>query len=217
MSSNKQLENLTLEEEQEHIVQEVQSLNQHFICVFCGSGLGNDPEYERVAIALGKELVKRGYGLVYGGGNGGLMGAVAKSVASEGGKVISIYPWGFREFCKVDFAYKNILVKDMHQRKKLMARLSFAFLALPGGLGTFEEIMEMATWNQLSIHNKYLGLINTNNFYSIFDSLLEHGLKEGFISEGSRKLITTSEDYNELLNQIQNFNGYDYKAPFTWQ
>src|ERR1051326_3032274 len=136
------------------------------ICVFCGSNPGNAPAYRESARQLGKTLVERGYGLVYGGGNVGIMGEIANSVLAEGGEVIGVIPQVLfrKEVAHMGLADLRV-VESMHQRKALMAELSDAFIALPGGAGTMEEFFEVWTWAQLGIHGKPCGLLNIANYY----------------------------------------------------
>ena len=141
------------------------------ICVFCGSNSGAKAIYTEFAVKLGRILAERGITLVYGGGNVGLMGELANSVLSNNGSVIGVMP---KELVDKEIAHKGLtelhVVNSMHERKALMADLSCAFIALPGGFGTFEEFFEVVTWSQLGIHKKACGILNVDGFY---DSLLK--------------------------------------------
>ena len=136
------------------------------LCIFCGSSLGTQSVFSHTARLLGQAMVRRGLGLVYGGGNIGLMGVIAETVLQEGGEVIGIIPEALKD---KELAFNEItelrIVNTMHERKALMAELSDGFVAMPGGFGTLEEICEMITWAQLGIHQKPCGLLNTEGFF----------------------------------------------------
>ena len=136
------------------------------LCVFCGSSVGRQSEFGHTARLLGQAMVRRGLGLVYGGGNIGLMGIIAETVLQDGGEVIGIIPEAFVE---KEVAFQEItelrIVKTMHERKALMADLSDGFVAMPGGFGTLEEICEMITWAQLGFHHKPCGLLNISRIF----------------------------------------------------
>ena len=154
----------------------------HNICVYCGSNSGADPAYAQAARRLGEQIAKDNVGLVYGGGSLGLMGELARSVLAHGGRVTGIIP-GFlseRERMLRD-ADELIVVEDMHQRKKLMFDRSDAFVALPGGIGTLEELVEQLTWAQLGRHTKPIVLVNIDKFWDPFLALLRHMHEVGFI------------------------------------
>jgi uncharacterized protein (TIGR00730 family) len=155
------------------------------ICVYCGSGDGRDPAYAQAAVALGTAMAKAGIGLVYGGGSLGLMGKVARSVLDNGGRVTGIIPafLSNKERMLRDVT-ELIVVEDMHQRKRLMFDKSDAFVALPGGVGTLEELVEQLTWSQLGQHEKPIILANINHFWNPLLALLEHMRGERFIREG---------------------------------
>lgn len=155
------------------------------ICVYCGSGDGRDPAYVESAVTLGTEMAKAGIGLVYGGGSLGLMGKVARAVLDSGGRVTGIIPafLSNKERMLRD-VNELIVVEDMHQRKRLMFEKSDAFVALPGGVGTLEELVEQLTWSQLGQHEKPIILANINNFWNPLLALLEHMRAERFIRQG---------------------------------
>lgn len=141
------------------------------ICVFCGSSDGNDPKYIESAKQLGQELVKRGYGLVYGGASIGTMGAIADSVLASGGDVTSVIPKSIADLEVAHSGLNNLeVVADMHQRKARMMQLADGFISMPGGLGTLEEMFEVLTWSQLGLHKKPSALLNLDGYY---DGLLE--------------------------------------------
>jgi uncharacterized protein (TIGR00730 family) len=154
------------------------------VCVFCGSRMGARPEYLEGARALGTELARRGFTLVYGGTSVGLMGAVADAALAGGGKVIGVLPHVLSDR---EIAHKGLtelhLVDSMHTRKAMMAQLSGAFIAMPGGVGTFEELFEITTWAQLGIHHKPIGLLNVADFYGPLLALMRRAVDEGFIPE----------------------------------
>ncbi|WNG18389.1 TIGR00730 family Rossman fold protein [Cystobacter fuscus] len=154
------------------------------ICVFCGSRVGARPEYLEAARALGTELGRRGLTLVYGGTSVGLMGAMADAVLAEGGQVVGVLPHLLQSR---EIAHKNLtelhLVDSMHTRKAMMAERADAFIAMPGGVGTFEELFEITTWAQLGLHHKPIGLLNVADFYGPLLALMRRAVEEGFIPE----------------------------------
>lgn len=155
------------------------------ICVYCGSGDGRDPAYAEAAVTLGTAMAKAGMGLVYGGGSLGLMGKIARAVLDNGGRVIGIIPafLSNKERMLRDVT-ELIVVEDMHQRKRLMFEKSDAFVALPGGVGTLEELVEQLTWSQLGQHEKPIILANIDRFWNPLLALLEHMRAERFIRPG---------------------------------
>ncbi|WP_222877040.1 TIGR00730 family Rossman fold protein [Terrihabitans soli] len=154
------------------------------VCVYCGSGLGRDPRHEAAALSLGEDLAKNKVGLVYGGGGMGLMGTVAKSVLEHGGHVTGIIPDFLqnREFMLKE-AQEHIVTKDMHERKRLMFEKADAFVALPGGIGTLEELVEQLTWAQLGQHKKPIMIANIGGYWEPLLSMLEHMTAHSFIRE----------------------------------
>ena len=180
------------------------SNNWKYVCVFAGSQVGADPLFAQQARQLGILLVKNGWGLVYGGGSVGLMGEIADSVLDSGGKVIGVIP-GFlatKELLHTGLT-ETITTEDMHSRKAKMAELADAFIALPGGLGTFEEMFEVLTWAQLGVHQKPIGLLNVAGFYDPVLSLVEHAIELGFVSQEHRELLEASESAEELINLLR--------------
>lgn len=155
------------------------------VCVYCGSGFGTDPVFREAARSLGRALAEAGIGLVYGGGNVGLMGTVAGAVLDHGGHVTGIIP----DFLKsrermLDDVQETIVVPDMHTRKRLMFERSDAFVAMPGGIGTLEELVEQMTWAQLGRHTKPILLLSVAGFWTPLLTLLDHMRRNGFIREG---------------------------------
>jgi hypothetical protein len=160
------------------------------ICVYCGSSPGNDPNYIEAARALGQALARERVKLVYGGGGIGLMGALADAVLGAGGEVTGIIPdFLVAREKALDGARAVIITKDMHERKRTMFELADAFVALPGGIGTLEELVEQMTWIQLGQHRKPLLLLNLNGFWNPLVALLKHQQREGFIRRDSFQFL----------------------------
>ncbi|MFV0295129.1 MAG: TIGR00730 family Rossman fold protein [Hyphomicrobiaceae bacterium] len=154
-------------------------------CVFCGSGPGKNPAYANAARTLGKSMAEAGIGLVYGGGSLGLMGEVARAVLGHGGHVTGIIPEFLTEKERMLQDVQELIVtKDMHERKRLMFERSDAFVALPGGIGTLEELIEQLTWSQLGRHDKPIILADVDGFWTPLKSLIDHMRAEAFIREG---------------------------------
>ena len=151
------------------------------VALYCGSRAGNNPIYQEKAIQLVKSLAQQGFGLVYGGASIGLMGQVADTVLEHGGEVVGVIPEFMLDY---EIAHSELtelhIVRSMHERKALMAERACAFVALPGGLGTFEEILEIATWGQLNQHQKPMIIYNVNRFYDALIAQLDHAVDEGF-------------------------------------
>jgi uncharacterized protein (TIGR00730 family) len=172
------------------------------LCVFCGSSVGNRPEYTAAAKEVGRMVAKRGIRLVYGAGNVGLMGVLADAALAAGGEVIGVIP---QMLVDRELAHRGItdlrIVGTMHERKALMAELSGAFLALPGGLGTLEELCEALTWSQLGIHAKPCGALNVGGYFDHLRQLLDHALAEGFVTEANRDLFVVHDHSAELLDR----------------
>ena len=174
------------------------------VCVFCGSSLGRRPEYEAAATAVGTLLARREIALVYGGGGVGMMGAVATATLAAGGRVIGVIPEALaaKEAAHPDLTELHV-VPSMHVRKALMAERSDAFMALPGGFGTFEELFEIATWAQLGIHAKPLGLLNVAGYFDGLRALVDHATGEGFIHPEQRELILEADAPEALLDRLE--------------
>ena len=173
------------------------------ICVFCGSGPGRNPAYVAAAQKLGRAMAEAGIRLIYGGGSLGLMGEVARSVLQHGGKVTGIIPSFLSEkermLRDVD---ELIITKDMHERKRLMFERSDAFVALPGGIGTLEELVEQLTWSQLGQHDKPIILANIDRFWEPFRSLLAHMREDQFIRPGLEVRFIVVEKVEDVLPSI---------------
>lgn len=174
------------------------------ICVFCASHDGRRESYAAVAHATGRELVAHGYGLVYGGGGTGLMGSVADATLAAGGEAIGVIP---RSMVHAELEHPDLtelrVVETMHERKAMMVELSGALIALPGGLGTFEELLEAITWAQLGIHRKPVGLINHEGFYDGLITLLGRAVDEGFLREDQRSRLLVAPDAPALLDLLE--------------
>lgn len=152
------------------------------VCVFCGSNVGDLPEYAEAARAMGLALVSQGLELVFGGGRIGLMGVVADTVLEHGGRVTGVIPRALEEREVAHLGLTELhVVEGMHQRKAMMEELSDAFIALPGGIGTFEEILEILTWAQLELHPKPAGLLNVAGYYDLLLKLLEQAVRSDFM------------------------------------
>jgi uncharacterized protein (TIGR00730 family) len=173
------------------------------ICVFCGSQTGTNDFYRQAAIALGQLLAQHGYGLVYGGGSVGLMGVIADAVLASGGEVIGVIPESMvtRELAHTGLTQLQV-VPGMHERKARMAALADAFIALPGGYGTFEELFEVITWAQLRMHRKPIGLLNMAGYFNAFKTLVDQAIAEGFIRAEHWHLFTMADDPGLLLERL---------------
>ena len=173
------------------------------ICVFTGSRHGASSAYADAAEQLARDLVERGFGLVYGGGNVGLMNVIADAVLALGGHVTGVIP---NELVSKEVAHRGLselrVVKSMHERKALMAELSDGFIALPGGIGTMEEFFEVLSWAQLGIHNKPCGLLNASGYYDHLIQFLDHAVSEDFVKPKHRALLIVEHDPTILLDRF---------------
>ena len=178
------------------------------ICVFCGSNAGHDARYRAEAEALGRLLASRGIELVYGGGNVGLMGALADACLAADGTVIGVIPEALlgKEVAGRHVDHRALtrleVVDSMHTRKARMAELADGFIALPGGFGTFEEFCEILTWGQLGFHVKPMGLLNVAGFYDPLLALFDHAVHEGFLRPQNRAMALTDTDSGRLLDAM---------------
>lgn len=176
------------------------------ICVYSGSNLGLRSEYKESAKLLGKILAENKIELVYGGSRIGLMGEISNEVLRNNGKVIGVMPKGlFSGEMVHENLTKLIEVENMHERKQTMAELSDGFIALPGGLGTFEELFEVLSWAQLGIHKKPIGILNISNFFDPLLHMIKNACTEGFMNESNIKLISVSDNPSELIKQMKNY------------
>jgi uncharacterized protein (TIGR00730 family) len=174
------------------------------ICVYCGSGDGRDPRYRAAAETLGRLMAEGGYSLVYGGGNVGLMGAVSRAAKAHGGRVSGIIPHFLLNKEKLSGDLDEVLlVDDMHQRKMAMFEKADAFVALPGGIGTLEELVEQMTWAQLGRHGKPIVIADIGGFWRPFMDILAHMRMEGFIRDGLEVQTLTAEKTEDILPMIE--------------
>jgi uncharacterized protein (TIGR00730 family) len=174
------------------------------VCVFCGSSAGERPEYRAAAADFGRALAARGLGLVYGGGCVGLMGVLADAALEAGAEVIGVIP---RFLADKEIAHAGLselrVVRSMHERKALMSELSDAFAALPGGLGTLEELFEVWTWAQLGLHKKPCGLLDAAGFYAPLTRFLDHAQHEGFVRAPHRAILHVESESAALLDRFE--------------
>ncbi|ENW16427.1 Lysine decarboxylase family [Acinetobacter haemolyticus CIP 64.3 = MTCC 9819] len=180
---------------------------QPLIALYCGSRTGNKPIYRDTAIELAQHIANQSFGIVYGGASIGLMGQVADTVLEHGGEVVGVIPEFMLDY---EIAHNQLtelhIVQSMHERKALMAERASAFIALPGGLGTFEEILEIATWGQLNQHQKPMIIYNVNRFYDALIAQLDHAVEEGFLPPQHRAKIIICENPEQISNVIKNLN-----------
>lgn len=176
------------------------------ICVYCGASNGNAAYFADAARSLAQQLVDRDLHVVYGGGNIGLMGTLANEVMRLGGDVTGVIPQRLMDMEVGHMTLTRLhVVKDMHERKALMAQLSDGFIAMPGGIGTLEELFEMLTWHQLGFHKKPVGVFNVNGFFDGLLSFLQFQVERGFLNPQHHALLHQSRDAGELIQQLQNF------------
>lgn len=175
------------------------------ICVYCGSSPGLLPEYAEAAVHVGRTLAKRGITLVYGGAQVGLMGMMADAALDAGGRVIGVMP---RLLIEKEVAHSGLTelhaVESMHQRKTLMADLSDGFIALPGGVGTLEEIFEVYTWTQIGFHTKPCAFLNVADFYTPLFRFLEHAVAQRFVREEHHRMLVMEESIGDILERFEN-------------
>lgn len=176
------------------------------ICVYCGSSAGASPRYAEEARAMGAALVARGITLVYGGGKVGLMGAIADEVLRLGGQAIGVIPQALMD---KEVGHKGLtqlhVVKNMHERKAMMADLAEGFIAMPGGAGTLEELFEVFTWAQLRFHDKPIGILNTDGYYDGLLDFVMHSVQQGFLRAEQAKLLMAAPDPQTLLARFDAF------------
>ncbi len=176
------------------------------ICVYCGSRPGTDPAFQTAAASVGNQLARRDIELVYGGSSQGMMGAVADAALDTDGRVVGILPGGLASREKVHSDVTELHVVDsMHERKAMMERRSDGFIALPGGLGTLEELCEVTTWAQLGIHQKPIGVLNVNGYFDDILAFLDHAVDHQFVSGEHRQLLIVDDDPARLLDRMADF------------
>ncbi len=176
------------------------------ICVYCGSSMGVAATYAQAARKLAHQMVQDNIALVYGGGNVGLMGVIADEVMRVGGEVTGIIP---KALLDKEVGHHGLtrlhIVKDMHERKAMMAQLSDGFIAMPGGIGTLEELFETLTWSQLGLHDKPIGLLNVDGFYDALLSFVQHLVTQGFLKAHQAQLLMHESEPGALLNRFKTF------------
>lgn len=186
------------------------------VCVYCGSRLGNKPGYQALAQALGTAIGQRGWQLVYGGGRAGLMGTVADATLKAGGRVVGVIP---ESLMKLEVGHAGLtelhVVDSMHSRKQLMAERSDAFIAMPGGIGTFEELFEVWTWRHLGYHDRPLGLLDTEGYWLPMMAFLQHSVAEGFMGADQMTMLRVDDDIERLLDAMAAGSGVDSGVDFT--
>ena len=184
------------------------------LCVYCGSRPGAEPVYAEAARMVGRWIADNKGQLVYGGGHNGLMGMMADACLQAGGRVVGVIP---KALVEKEWAHTGCselhVVENMHERKRLMAERADAFLALPGGIGTFEEFFEVWTWRQLGYHDKPVGLLNLNGYYDSLLAFLATAVQQGFMNPGQMKLISSSTDTQLLLKSLVNESGLAQGQP----
>ena len=176
------------------------------ICVYCGSSIGAKPIYAQAAQPFARALVQADCSLVYGGGRVGLMGVIADEVLAAGGRAVGVIPELLvdKEVGHTGLSELHV-VPDMHQRKRKMADLADAFVALPGGAGTLEELFEVYTWAQLGYHNKAIGLYDIGGYYAPLVGMLQHTVREGFMQQGYLNVLQIDTDANALLDKLRRY------------
>jgi uncharacterized protein (TIGR00730 family) len=175
----------------------------HSICVFCGSSAGAKPEYRLAAESLGREIARRGLRLVYGGGNIGTMGALARAALASGGKVLGVIPRKLYELVDHVELTELVVAEGMHERKSLMAEASDAFIALPGGTGTLEELFEVWTWRHIGFHAKPVGILEVAGFYRPLFDFLARVSEEGFLKASSLADLVVDDEPGRLIDRLE--------------
>lgn len=174
------------------------------ICVFCGANAGTDPIYTQTATQLGEHIALHGYRLVYGAGNVGLMGVVADAVLQHGGKALGVIPEFLEKWEVAHYGLDElVLTNTMHERKAIMAEQADAFVALPGGYGTLDELFEILTWRQLKLHQKPIGLLNVKGYFDPLLSMVAQMEQEGFLKAENRALLIVETQIDTLFEQLQ--------------
>ena len=182
---------------------EIKSPPAFSVGVYCGSRLGSKPAYQALAQTLGSAIGQRGWQLVYGGGRAGLMGTVADATLAAGGRVVGVIP---QSLMTLEVGHPGLhelhVVPTMHARKQLMAERSDAFVAMPGGIGTFEELFEVWTWRHLGYHNRPLGLLDTEGYWAPMLAFLRHSVREGFMGDDQLAMLSIDDDVDRLLDRL---------------
>ena len=177
------------------------------VCVYCGSSTGARAAYASQARAFGRALARRGLGLVYGGASVGIMGVLADAVLAAGGRVVGVMP---RPLLARELAHRGVselrITESMHERKQVMAELADAFVALPGGAGTLEELFEAWTWSQLGLHRKPCALLDAEHYFEALVNFLDHATVEGFVQRRDRALLLIAHEPEELLDRLESYS-----------
>ncbi|KAK4744765.1 hypothetical protein SAY87_011077 [Trapa incisa] len=190
------------------------------VCVFCGSSPGKNPSYQLATVQLGKQLVEKNIDLVYGGGSLGLMGLLSRVVHDGGRHVLGVIP---KTLMPRELTGETIgevrAVSGMHQRKAEMARQADAFIALPGGYGTLEELLEVITWAQLGIHDKPVGLLNVDGYYNSLLMFIDKSVDEGFVTPAARQIIVSASTAHDLISKLEDYVPYHsgVASKLTWE
>ena len=186
------------------------------VCVYCGSRLGAKPAYQALARQLGTVIGRRGWQLVYGGGRAGLMGEVAEATLAAGGTVVGVIP---NSLMKLEVGHAGLtelhVVDTMHQRKQMMAERSNAFIAMPGGIGTFEELFEVWTWRHLGYHDRPLGLLETAGYWAPLVAFLRHSVAEGFMGDDQLAMLHIADDIDQLLDTLARAAAHPVGGPLA--
>ena len=187
------------------------------VCVYCGSKFGADPRFSALATEVGRWIGQHGGQLVYGGGRNGLMGVVADSTRAAGGRVVGIIPKALveREWAHTGCDELHV-VDTMHERKRMMMERADAFVALPGGIGTFEELFEVWAWRQLGYHDKPIGILSSQGYYERMMSFMAQVVEDGFMGEWQMDLVRHSEDAAPLLRELVQASGFNPPAHPEW-
>ncbi|KAJ1868642.1 hypothetical protein H4R99_000222 [Coemansia sp. RSA 1722] len=192
------------------------AMDQNMICVFCASRDSSDPAFNVAANELGREIAKSGYGLVYGGGNQGLMGRVARTVHENGGQVLGITPRALTKREGGATYGRTVLVDSMHERKGMMNDNAMSFIALPGGFGTMEELLEITTWSLLSIHSKPVVVLNINGYYDALKDLIDKSVAAGFVLDSNRNIMVFCDTPQEAVAAISKYQPPETRYKLTW-
>ncbi|KAJ2352923.1 hypothetical protein IWW50_004444 [Coemansia erecta] len=197
---------------------EIKVQDDNLVCVFCASRDGNDPVYLEAAALLGSALAASDYGLVYGGGSNGLMGQVARSVHESNGTVVGVMPRALMavEGC-ADEIGRMVVVDGMHERKAMMNELARAFIALPGGFGTLEELLEITTWSMLSIHSKPVIVLNTNGYYDALRGMITSAVDAGFVSGENKEIVVFCDTPEEAVKAIETYCAPSSRYGLDWK
>lgn len=176
------------------------------ICIYCGSSSGKDPAFKEIASELAKLLVSSNISLIYGGASIGVMGKIADTVLEQGGEVIGVIPQSLVDLEVAHYGLSELkIVKSMHERKSMMAELADGFIAMPGGLGTLEELFEVLTWAQLGFHDKPCGVLNINQYYDGLIQFLDHAVEQGFVKNFHRDMLLVDANPDNLLQKMAEY------------